>query len=363
MVSEIREPVIVVEGGRILPHTLSEDSPVLAVVIGSTRTSTIPGISIAGPTPEATLLTPTLDVEYVATGKPRTLDVVPVTPDGIPTPALITRASLGIAWDAILTIVDAGAYKPPLIPHTALPSRTVGGRIDVEPGLEPARAKALFEEARVQGRLLGRKRVVMVGESIPGGTTTALAILLALGVDAEGKVSSSGPENPHELKAGVARRAAERASRAGSPIEAAALAGDPVHIAIAGLVQGALEAPARTVILAGGTQMAAPLAILSRLGVGPGRLAVVTTRWVLEDPQSDWRGLVQEAMPGVEMGAVMLDFSRAPHEGLRAYERGYAKEGVAAGGSAALAAMRAGLDRVHEQVYMEYWRLVSGLEG
>ena len=42
--------------------------------------------------------------------------------------------------------------------------------------------------------------LIVVGESIPGGTTTALAVLRALGIDARFKVSSSMPENPHNLK-------------------------------------------------------------------------------------------------------------------------------------------------------------------
>ena len=110
--------------------------------------------------------------------------------------------------------------------------------------------------------------------------------------------------------------------------------------------------------------MAAVLALLSRLGAEPRRLAVVTTRWVYEDPQSDWHGLVQEAMPGVEAGYVPLDFADAPWPGLRAYEEGYAKEGVGAGGAAALAAARAGVPRVVEEVYREYAGLVgAGGEG
>ena len=41
---------------------------------------------------------------------------------------------------------------------------------------------------------------LVIGESIPGGTTTALGVLSALGVKAEGKVSSTLPENPHSLE-------------------------------------------------------------------------------------------------------------------------------------------------------------------
>jgi len=365
-------PVEIVRGGRLLPQALATPNPVFAVVIGSTRTSTIPGISIAGPTPEATLLTPTLDVEYLLEGKGLTLDVVPVSPQGVPTPALITRASLTLAWDAQPLVIDAGAHTPPKTPHTRLPSRTVGGRIDEEPGLDPDRGRALYAEARSLGRRIGRGRVLVVGESIPGGTTTALAIIAALGYvedGLEGKVSSSAPENPAGLKARVVQAALRRLGEAspGDPVGAASLVGDPVHVAIAGLAHGALEAPARAVILAGGTQMIAPLAILARLGVLRGeaarRIANVTTRWIHDDPSSDWAGLLARVAPDVEAGYVNLDLSRSAFPGLRMYEEGYAKEGVGAGGAAALAAVRAGLEAVALQVDYEYWRLTRRDEG
>jgi NaMN:DMB phosphoribosyltransferase len=90
--------------------------------IGSTLTSTIPGISIAGPDPEGTLLTPTLDVEYLELGKPRTVPVIPVTPEGLPTPAIITRAMMRKKQLPHL-IINAGAHAEPLVPHVSLPSR------------------------------------------------------------------------------------------------------------------------------------------------------------------------------------------------------------------------------------------------
>ena len=60
------------------------------------------------------------------------------------------------------------------------------------------------------GRILGRSLAsltdcLIIGESIPGGTTTALAVLKAFGFDA--KVSSSIPENPVELKNQISKSA------------------------------------------------------------------------------------------------------------------------------------------------------------
>jgi NaMN:DMB phosphoribosyltransferase len=56
------------------------DRPMMALVLGNTLLSTVPGISGAGPNPEATLLTPVLDAELVMTGAITSLPVRPNTP-------------------------------------------------------------------------------------------------------------------------------------------------------------------------------------------------------------------------------------------------------------------------------------------
>ncbi len=359
----------VLRGSYEVLRPLEDAATMFLVVIGSTRTSTIPGISIAGASPEATLLTPTLDVEYLVAGRPLTLDVVPVTPEGIPTPALLTRASLSLIGDVPVMVVDSGASRAPLIPHVALPSRMAGDRIDSGKALPRGVARRLYEEARLLGAHLGRGHALVVGESIPGGTTTAMAIMEGLGYKARGLVSSAGPSNPHGLKWSVASKGMERAglepgrSDVFTVVEAV---GDPVHVSIAGIAAGALEAGSPLVALAGGTQMAAVLAILSRLGVeSPGRLALLTTRWLVEDPTSDIIALVDQVYPGVTLAAANLDFSKSRFEGLRAYERGYVKEGVGAGGASILAMIRAGADptRILEAVESEYERITGGVRG
>lgn len=65
------------------------------LVIGTTDTSLIPGITIAGAKPELTHYTPAADAEYLLLGRCRVIPTVPMTPpDGKPTPALITRAAI-----------------------------------------------------------------------------------------------------------------------------------------------------------------------------------------------------------------------------------------------------------------------------
>jgi len=80
---------ITIVRGELRGEVLQEES-LCVYVIASTKTSTIPGISLAGQAPLFTLFTPTLDVEYLYHGAPVSFPVIPTTPEGIPTPAIIT---------------------------------------------------------------------------------------------------------------------------------------------------------------------------------------------------------------------------------------------------------------------------------
>jgi len=61
--------------------------PLFACVIANTETGKIKGVSIAGENPDITDYTPPADVELVELGKCKCIDGVPITPEGIPTPA------------------------------------------------------------------------------------------------------------------------------------------------------------------------------------------------------------------------------------------------------------------------------------
>ncbi len=347
-----------------------KDSRAIALyVIGSTLTSTIPGISVAGASPRATLYTPTLDVEYLVTGKPLSMDVVPVTPEGIPTPAIITRASLKL-MDIPYLVVNSGSYIEPRIPHIVLPSRCVGGLINECKGLPKGIANKLFRESESLGKSISRGvDVVIIGESIPGGTTTALGILAGLGYEAWGLVSSSGPRNPHELKEKIVKEGLEVLRKGDVKSDIFGVIeclGDPVHVSIAGLVKGVVSNDAK-VILAGGTQMSAVLAILKSLNVKlRNRLVIGTTKWIIRDDTSNIIKLVSMTYD-VPIIAFNFDFSRSRYEGLKYYERGYVKEGVGAGGTAIAASVINGVsaEDIIREVHEEYSRLLSmgGLHG
>ncbi len=123
---------------------------VFVVVAGLTLTSTIPSISVAGPSPLATLYTSTLDVEYLVAGRPRTLDVIPVAPNGVPTPAVITR-SIVEAFRLPVVVVDTGCFYSLLIASYRLPSAAMGSRINLAPALDQVPQRGCFKRLLNQG--------------------------------------------------------------------------------------------------------------------------------------------------------------------------------------------------------------------
>jgi len=296
--------------------------------IGGTEICKVPGLSAAGANPAAIPFTSPADADLLWWGRPRVIDVVPVDPQGHPTPGIITRAAR-LEADFPVGIVRGGSFMPPACPYW-----DIGTEPGADPRVEPAvpRAERIFEAARTMaesvGRLTGR---FVLGESVPGGTTTAMLLLRALGRGA--KVSSAGPVNPESLKETVWREAAERAGigyggLAGRGLTAVRELGDPMQAAVAGFAAG-LPASAE-VVLAGGTQMLAVAALIRDLGIDR-PLLVATTRYVAEDPTADFASTA--AALGVRTYAAPLSFAESPFPGLSDYEKGYVKEGVGAGGA------------------------------
>jgi uncharacterized protein (TIGR00303 family) len=311
------------------------ENPVFICVISYTATSEIPGLTVAGANPELVKFTSPADAEFLYYGQCRCIKVIPATPDGKPTPALITRAALQAA-EIPLFVVDAGAKIKPSIPCVSLGIEP-GRNIMNENAMDESSARKAFDHGMTLGRQLAKMSdLVVIGESIPGGTTTALAVLSALGVDAKFKVSSSMPENPHNLKNRVVASALKRVGTVHSPFEAIAAFGDPMMPSVAGIASGVLDAGGR-VLLAGGTQMSAVVTILGRLGKPLERLCIGTTSYVAKDPSADLAGLVR-AGHHVPILSCDLHLGESSKPGLQAFAKGFVKEGVGAGG-ASIAAM------------------------
>jgi uncharacterized protein (TIGR00303 family) len=317
---------------------ISGKKPLFILTIATTETAKISGISAAGKMPEFTDYTPPADAELLLLGKCKCIKGVPVTPDGIPTPALITMSALRLA-DTPVLVASGGLQIKPQIPFLELGGSS--GR-DIRTGNAVDNVEEVIQRATLAGEHLAKNvDYLVIGESIPGGTTTALGVLSAMGVKAEGKVSSSMPDNPHDLKieavkAGLAAAGASFGSLSRNPVKAISCLGDPMMPAFAGLVVGA--ASKVPVLMAGGTQMTAVLSVVKALDPDVlCNVAIGTTRWVAHDKSSDLKGIVAQ-IADMPILAADLDFSQSQFVGLKAYEKGIVKEGVGAGGSS-IAAM------------------------
>ncbi|WP_436910519.1 nicotinate-nucleotide--dimethylbenzimidazole phosphoribosyltransferase [Halosimplex marinum] len=309
----------------------------VVLAVGTTRTAAIDGISAAGADSDVMVHTPSADAEIVCYGEPIRAPVVPVSPTGTPTPALVTRAVRDLVGFDV-TVVDAGLAEP-----TGAPTVTVGARPggDVREEDPVATAHGAFEAARQFGRALPDDAIYL-GESIPGGTTTALGVQAALGERASAGsgvgVSSSLPENPVERKRevvaeGLSASGLDEGAAAGDPKVALRRMGDPVLAVAAGTALGCLETDT-AVTLAGGTQLATVAALLRHAGVEQS-LELATTAFVADDPSVDLDGLAD----ALDLSVTVTDpgFDEGDHPAFDGYVAGEAKEGVAMGGALALA--------------------------
>jgi uncharacterized protein (TIGR00303 family) len=321
-------------------------TPLFACILAHTDTCLLPGVSAAGASEALRAYTPAADAEAILLGAPRCLPGLPTNPLGPPGPVGITRAAVELAGLPV-EFYGAGLRVWPDVPCARV-GCSPGGRIDRGEGA--ADARRLFARGVELGHELARRcPYLMLGESVPGGTTTALAVLLALGIDADGRVSGSVAGNAHELKSRIAAAGLRAAGlRPGQgrddPLGAVARLGDPMQPLAAGVVVGAAEAE-HDVLLAGGSQMLAVAALVAALR-GPAaleRCAIGTTRWVVDDPAADVAGLAADVWPGLPLLAVNLDFARSRHPGLRRYEEWLVKEGAGAGGACIAAILATGL--------------------
>ncbi|WP_254536942.1 nicotinate-nucleotide--dimethylbenzimidazole phosphoribosyltransferase [Halomarina litorea] len=327
----------------------------LVLVAGTTRTAGIEGISAAGAHPDLLRHTPSADAEILTYGRPVAppegeAHPTPVSPTGCPTPAVVTRAVREVLGFDV-TVLDAGLGAPSSAPTVDLGA--VPGN-DVREGRTVPDARGVFERARRLGASLPGP--LLVGETVPGGTTTALGVLRALGYDHS--VCSSLPDNPLDLKERVVAEglaAAGLDDGTGDPIRAVRAVGDPVLTAVAGLVVGASEAGTE-VTLAGGTQLVAAGALVRHWSDAP--LDVATTSFVAD------------ATPDLATACADLDLSLTvtdpgftdDHVAMARYLAGEGKEGVGMGGVLALADREDSLPAVRERIVTVYDRLL-GDEG
>lgn len=325
-------------------------------VISYTETSEIPGITFAGADKDSIKFTPPADAEYLYYGNCKTIDKIPMTPDGKPTPALLTKVALESSSIPHI-VINAGSKVEPQLPfiQTGL---SPGKNISVNPAMSDSQISQAVDYGRIVGRTLASMTdCLIIGESIPGGTTTALAVMLGLGYKA--RVSSSIPDNPVILKNQIASMALEGID-SDNPYSIVAKVGDPMIPFVTGMLSAASEI--NPVMLAGGTQMAAVLAFASKIGFNEKNTAIGTTCYISDDTSANFKNLVSEIadIPAIAVNP-RLENSKFP--GLRAFSEGFAKEGVGAGGSiiASMLKTRNDSSKYLELAEKEYHRIFTSL--
>jgi uncharacterized protein (TIGR00303 family) len=342
--------------------------PVFACVLGFTETGLIPGISAAGRTPEDRKYTACADAEFLYFG-PEHKAQYPLPPLAAgASPVLISRAvfeSLKIP----VHLFNAGLPQSPAVPLIDLggaPAKCLSGGA----AMEITTVHHLFEQGLLWGERLAaniQQGYLILGECVVGGTTTALAILTGLGIDAAGKVNSSHPVCNHTQKwalvqTGLEKMRGSRGQGAGgargenftlsssspssapvNPLQLVAAVGDPMQVVVAGMAIAASRSCG--VMLAGGTQMLAVYALMNAiaqtyaLSWQPEAVVVGTTRWVAEDPTgatvdlalSLGKGSLTQSGRIPPLLATHLSFANSRYPQLRAYEQGFVKEGIGAG--------------------------------
>lgn len=346
--------IIVVNG----KHTIDEESnnSLFICVISHTETSEIPGITAAGANKDLIKYTPVADAEFLYYGKCNCINGIPATPDGKPTPAIITKTMLNIG-NIPFIVVDAGVKVKPDIPMVSFDLKS-GYNISKGIAMESKEVEKAYRYGLIIGKQLSKSNdLIILGESIPGGTTTALGVMLSLGVDAENKISSSMSKNPHNLKNTIVRQSMKDnnitfGSLKDKPFDAISLLGDPMIPSVTGIAQGAIEYGGK-VMLAGGTQMCAILSILKSLNVKTNNISIGTTKYILNDQTADFKNLVLSIDNNVGIFVVDLHLIESTKQGLKAFANGFVKEGVGAGG-VSIATMIKQKGKINGKILLKY---------
>ena len=323
-----------------------------SLVTSYTETCEIPGITIAGADKEFLKFTSPADAEYLSYGKCKCIDSIPMSPDGKPTPALLTKVALNTSKIPHF-VINAGSKIAPDVPSfdSELP---IGKNISESSALTLDDVHNAVEFGKIIGKSISKATdCLVIGESIPGGTTTALATLRGFGI--ESSVSSSMPKNPIEIKNNVVSSALKR-KKSDDAFEIVAELGDPMIPVCAGMLSEASKNC--RVILAGGTQMTAVLAFAKKVGYEKNNTAIGCTSYIIDDKEALFLETVKQ-IDDIAVLAIDPMLSDSQFHGLRSYSEGFVKEGAGAGGSLIASVLKTGRssERLLELIEKEYQRI------
>ena len=326
------------------------------LILAGTRTAEIEGISAAGSTPVSRRYTAVADAELLLRGPlfPKRWPLPPL-PAGV-SPALISYVASRFL-KIKPTVISAGLLQSPPFNHVSLESPEIGPARCLSSGnaMEITRVKLLLNGGFKIGKKL--KKSLLVTECVPGGTSTAFAVLSGLGINVNGLISGSYRNPPTELKKKLVNQGLKAANLKKNPSSVALMAavGDPFQPIAVGLLMGAIVS-GRDVLLGGGCQMLAVMA-LALNEIEPesrsefvGKVLIGTTSWLVDETLSSAKNrnsfihLMNHVASHFKVNLLGLAsgyrFNESNQKVLRDYEIGYVKEGVGAGALSLLARIK-----------------------
>jgi len=306
------------------------------LALSNTKTANIEGITQAGIS-GMIHLTPTLDSEFVCTGEVRSLENIAKTPKGVPTPALITRGIHLLTPYGRIELLDLGLEVKPKIDHFKLhnfnikPSQSIAKGASID-------AQDIFQKGLEFGKNYNCKdEYIILGESVPSGTTTAMATAIGLKYKVSNCFSSSFKNVPSDIREKTLKLALSNLAHKDDIFQILSKVADNMLVFNAGFILGINNQT--KIVLAGGTQMACVLLIVDRIlqlmggTMKSSNLALCTTKWVAHDKNSDIKALLELLRFPINAYYADFDFNLAQHPALKLYDQGEAKEGVGAGGA------------------------------
>jgi len=315
------------------------------LVIAGTNTSQIQGISAAGINAKSRRTTALADAEFLLKGASKDHKYkLPLLNAGV-TPALISHVCSKLI-NIYPVIVPLGIGAKPYFNHLVIEDRDLGPSNCLTTGksMPKERVMNLYERGLAIGK--SSKQPILISESVPGGTTTAQAVMEAFGLQVSNLVGSSLFKAPRELRRKVVQKGLLNANFKTDfdSFDVLASLGDPFQAFTMGLLIGARLAK-QPVILSGGSQMMAVIVlVLEFLGANNKDnfiedVFIATTGWLVKDNSlSDLLNLINERYDINLLGlASPLNFKSSKYKELNEYELGHVKEGVGAGGISLLA--------------------------
>ncbi len=326
------------------------------LILAGSQTAEIDGISSAGSTPVSRRYTAVADAELLLRG--------PLLPKRWPLPPLpagVSPALISYVASRFLkikpTVISAGLLQSPPFKHVSFEPSDLGPSRCLSSGkaMDISRVKLLLEGGFKIGKKL--KKSLLITECVPGGTSTAFAVLSGLGINVNGLISGSHRNPPSELKTKLVNQGlkAAKLNKNPSSIDLMAAVGDPFQPIAVGLLMGASQS-GQDVLLGGGCQMLAVLA-LALNEIEPEsrskyveKILIGTTSWLIDESLSSSKKsnsfihLMNHVSKHFKVNILGLAsgyrFNDSNQKVLRDYEIGYVKEGVGAGALSLLAQIK-----------------------